>query len=121
MIFFNVYRNWILFIKFFIVFLFRFIISGILTIYWRRCGNILDSLECEFIMFVISKFCFFRVLVFVEFDNKILYLFLFCVLRVFSVFLMLFYDIICIKLFICRVFSNLVKIIFFDKVKLENL
>lgn len=54
MIFFNVYRNWILFIKFFIVFLFRFIISGILTIYWRRCGNIWDSLECEFIMFVIS-------------------------------------------------------------------
>lgn len=75
MIFFYVYRNWILFIKFFIVFLFRFIISGILTIYWRRCGNIWDSLECEFIMFMISKFCFFRVLVFVEFDNKILYLF----------------------------------------------
>lgn len=119
MIFFYVYRNWILFIKFFIVFLFRFIISGILTIYWRRCGNIWDSLECEFIMFVISKFCFFRVLVFIEFDNKILYLFLFCVLRVFNVFLMLFYDI--IKLFIWRVFSNLVKIIFFDKVKLENL
>lgn len=119
MIFFFVYRNWILFIKFFIVCLFRFIISGILTIYWRRCGNIWDSLECEFIMFGISKFCFFRVLVFIEFDNKILYLFLFCVLRVFSVFLMLVYDI--IKLFICRVFSNLVKIIFFDKVKLENL
>lgn len=119
MIFLNVHRNWTLSTKSLTVSLSRPITSGTLTIYWRRCGNTWDSSECESIMLVISKSCSSRVLVLAEFDNKTLYLLLPCASRAFSVFLMSFYDI--TKTSICRVFSNLAKIIFSDKVKLENL
>lgn len=119
MIFLNVHRNWTLSTKSLTVSLSRPITSGTLTIYWRRCGNILDLSECESIMLMISKSCSSRVLVLAEFDNKTLYLLLPCASRAFSVFLMSFYDI--TKSSICRVFSNLAKIIFSDKVKLENL
>lgn len=119
MIFLFVHRNWTLSTKSLTVCLSQPITSGTLTIYWRRCGNILDSSECESIMLVISKSCSSRVFVLAEFDNKTLYLLLPCASRAFSVFLMSFYDI--TKSSICRVFSNLAKIIFSDKVKLENL
>lgn len=119
MIFLFVHRNWTLSTKSLTVSLSRPITSGTLMIYWRRCGNTWDSSECESIMLGISKSCSSRVLVLAEFDNKTLYLLLPCASRAFSVFLMSVYDI--TKSSICRVFSNLAKIIFSDKVKLENL
>lgn len=121
MIFLFVHRNWTLSTKSLTVSLSRPITSGTLTIYWRRCGNTWDSSECESIMLVISKSCSSRVLVLAEFDNKTLHSLLPCASRAFSVFLMSFYDTFITKSSIWRVFSNLAKIIFSDKVKLENL